>query len=265
MVEHRLSRHGADERLPSHGTQKDMDSLLTVPMPLHPTVEDVVIRILATVIAGGLIGFNRERGGHAAGFRTTILVGLAACLSMVEGNILLSTPVGSDHTAVRLDVLRLALGTLTGVGFIGAGAIMHKGDLVTGVTTAATIWVMTSIGICFGGGQILLGTIATGVAFAVLSPMRLISNRVRRKEKALFTIRHPAGAALPEVAPALKPLGIHSRFLSRHEDRDTPTVVLLTYEATWREKAMIGHVTHLMGKLEQDFDLVSLDVANTET
>ena len=92
-------------------------------MPFHPTWQDIALRLLMTVVAGALIGLDRESRGHAAGFRTTILVGLAACVAMVEANLLLSLSGKAADSFGAADVLRLPLGILTGVGFIGGGAI----------------------------------------------------------------------------------------------------------------------------------------------
>lgn len=242
----------------------DLDFLLP-PLTPYPTLSDVLARIGATIAAGGLIGMNRERGGHAAGFRTTILVGLAACLAMVEGNLLLSTPISEAHSAVRLDVLWLALGTLTGVGFIGAGAIMHKGDLVTGVTTAATLWVITAIGLCFGGGQFLLGAIATATAFIVLSPMKFVRDTICRRESAVISIRQPLDAPMPDLKSIVKDLVVDVEFLSRRqEDRmDRPTVVL-TYHLAWSARPGSERPAELANRIGQQMDLVSITVSNKE-
>ena len=108
-------------------------------MPLQPTWSDIAIRLALTMVAGGIVGFDRGVQGHAAGFRTTILVGLAASIAMIQANILLSTSGKTVESFVQIDVMRLPLGILTGVGFIGAGTIFKKGDLIAGVTTAATV------------------------------------------------------------------------------------------------------------------------------
>lgn len=242
----------------------DLDFLLP-PLTPYPSLSDVFARIGATIAAGGLIGMNRERGGHAAGFRTTILVGLAACLAMVEGNLLMSTPISEAHSAVRLDVLRLALGTLTGVGFIGAGAIMHKGDLVTGVTTAATLWVITAIGLCFGGGQFLLGAIATATAFIVLSPMKFVRDAIRRRESAVVCIRQPASAPMPDLWPILKDLVTDVEFLSRRQDEGMEReAVLLTYQLAWSARIGSERPTELARRIGQQMDLVSIAVSSKE-
>lgn len=241
-----------------------MEDLLIQPMPIHPTGFDILMRLGATILAAGLMGLNRERGGHAAGFRTTILVGIAACLSMIEGNILLTTPIEGMNSGVRIDALRLALGTLTGVGFIGAGAIMHKGDLVTGVTTAATLWVITAIGICFGGGQLALGALATCLAFIVLSPMRYITSNVSRKEKAVVTLRQDISAPLPSLEAALEGMKTSVRFLSRKRSGSDEDAVLLAYEIGWWQKPNSGKPGDLIAALENRFQVISIDIANAE-
>src|SRR5277367_4296835 len=126
-------------------------------MPLHPTWQDIGVRLLLTMIASAVIGLDRGAQGHAAGLRTTILVGLAAAIAMLQANILLSIGGKASDSFGVMDLMRLPLGILTGVGFIGGGAILRRGDLVTGVTTAATLWATTVIGLCLGGGQLGLG------------------------------------------------------------------------------------------------------------
>src|SRR5215470_10584921 len=133
-------------------------------MPLTPDWTDIAVRLALTMLAGAIIGFNRGARGHAAGFRTTILVGLAASVAMIQTNILLPMTGKTSESFAVMDLMRLPLGILTGVGFIGGGTIVKKGDLVTGVTTAATLWLMTVIGLCFGAGQLLLGISGTLLA-----------------------------------------------------------------------------------------------------
>jgi putative Mg2+ transporter-C (MgtC) family protein len=137
-------------------------------MPLHPTWEDICLRLLLTVIAGAMLGFDREARGHAAGLRTTILVALAASVAMIQTNILLPLEGKDQGSFAVMDMMRLPLGILTGVGFLGGGAILKRGGSISGVTTAATLWIATVIGLSFGGGQLGLGVIATGLAILTL-------------------------------------------------------------------------------------------------
>src|ERR1700722_870674 len=115
---------------------------------------DIVVRLALAIAAGFLIGLDRGMHVHRAGLRTTMLVAVAAAVAMIEANWLVVHMPDTKVSIVRLDMMRLPLGILTGIGFIGGGAILRRGDLVLGVTTAATIWLMTVIGLCFGGGQL---------------------------------------------------------------------------------------------------------------
>ena len=149
-------------------------------MPLQPTWPDIAIRIALTMAAGAIVGFDRGARGHAAGFHTTILVGLAAAVAMIQTNILLPVSGKTPESFAVMDVMRLPLGILTGVGFIGAGTIVKKGDLVTGVTTAATLWLMTVIGLCLGGGQIVLGIVSTALAVITLRALQWVDRAIPR-------------------------------------------------------------------------------------
>lgn len=95
---------------------------------------------------------------------------------MLQMNYLLTLSGKTSDSFITNDLMRLPLGILTGVGFIGGGAILRRGDLVVGVTTAATLWYVTVIGLCFGGDQILLGWLATAIGCIVLWAVEPIEN-----------------------------------------------------------------------------------------
>ena len=132
------------------------------------TGQDIALRLTLAIVAGGLIGLNRGEHGLPAGLRTTLLVCLAACLSMIQANILLASAGKPADSFAVMDVMRLPLGILSGMGFIGGGVILKRDNLVLGVTTAATLWFVTALGLCFGGGQIALGTAASVIGIVVL-------------------------------------------------------------------------------------------------
>ena len=160
-------------------------------MPLNPTWEDIALRLLLTLVAGALIGFNREAHGHAAGLRTTMLVCLAASVAMIFANMMLTVSGKTDSSFVRIDVMRLPLGILTGVGFIGGGAILQRDNLIAGVTTAATLWLVTVIGLCFGAGDIWLGIAATAISFVVLWALKWVDDQTPRDQRAILSITTP--------------------------------------------------------------------------
>jgi putative Mg2+ transporter-C (MgtC) family protein len=164
-------------------------------MPLHPSWFEIALRLLSSLVAGGLIGWNRSAHGRAAGFRTSILVSLAACVAMIQVNLLLSLSGKSSDSFVTMDLMRLPLGILSGMGFIGAGAIFKRENLIVGVTTAATLWFVTVIGLCFGAGQLILGSIATVIGFLTLTAFKTIEDRTR--QDCLGTLSIVVGPAAP--------------------------------------------------------------------
>ena len=93
---------------------------------------------------------------------------------MIQANWLVVHTTDTQISILRLDMMRLPLGILSGIGFIGAGAILRRGEMVRGLTTAATLWLVTVIGLCFGGGQTLLGVTATIIALATLWLMKYV-------------------------------------------------------------------------------------------
>lgn len=157
-------------------------------MPVELTWPDLVIRMLCTLIAGAIIGYDRGEHGKAAGLRTTVLVCMAAAVAMLQMNYLLPLAGRASDSFVTGDLMRLPLGILTGVGFIGGGAILRRGSLVVGVTTAATLWYVTVVGLCFGGGQMLLGWLATAVGVVVLWGLRWVENIMSFEQHASLAI-----------------------------------------------------------------------------
>ena len=119
----------------------------------------MMLRLLLSVVLGGVIGFERERAKKPAGLRTHILICLGACLFTVV-----------SIYGFGGDIARVAAGVVTGIGFIGAGAIIRGGreGVVAGITTAATIWSVAGIGLATGAGLYLVAAVATLLILLVL-------------------------------------------------------------------------------------------------
>ena len=111
---------------------------------------DILIKLAAAVLVGGLIGAEREFRDKAAGFRTIIFIALGSTLFTVFSSLL----AGQEN-----DPARIAANIVTGIGFLGAGAIMRDGGRVAGLTTAATIWLTAALGMGIGSGRILLASL----------------------------------------------------------------------------------------------------------
>ena len=158
-------------------------------MTTHLGWPEILLRLALTVVAGGIIGLNRGEHGHPAGLRTTLLVCLAASISMIQVILLLDLRGKAWDSFIVMDLMRLPLGILSGMGFIGAGAILRQGDRVLGITTAATLWFATVMGLCFGGGQIILGLAALALVVIVLSLMKGIETRVHQDRRGSMTVK----------------------------------------------------------------------------
>ena len=121
----------------------------------------MVIRLLAAAGLGAAIGYQREKAGKPAGLRTHVLIAVGAALFTVA-SVYGFGPAG--------DMSRVAAGVVAGIGFIGAGMIIHRGpgDIVGGLTTAATIWAVAAIGLAAGAGLYLVAGVTTVITLVVL-------------------------------------------------------------------------------------------------
>jgi putative Mg2+ transporter-C (MgtC) family protein len=152
---------------------------------------------------------NRGEHGHPAGLRTTLLVCLAASISMIQVNLLLGMSGKSQSSFAVMDLMRLPLGILSGMGFIGAGAILRHDDRVFGITTAATLWFVTVMGLCFGGGQLVLGGLALLIAWLVLSVLKNFESSVQQDRRAILTVAvDESGPSEKEVMEACAASGL---------------------------------------------------------
>lgn len=129
----------------------------------------IFFRLLFAVVLGGLIGLEREFHGRPAGLRTHILVCLAATMVMVLPEFIGYQNKGTTGgIQFSIDMGRIITGVLTGIGFLGAGAIIRIGDIVRGLTTAACVWFTAALGIVIGSGHFFLAIIVTVIALIVL-------------------------------------------------------------------------------------------------
>ncbi len=141
---------------------------------------DILIRIIFSIVLGGIIGFEREITNKSAGLRTQILVCLGACIFTILS-------VHGFSTAITLyplgDPSRVAAQIVTGIGFIGAGTVLRQGFTVTGLTTASTLWMGAAIGMACGCGKISIAFVSTILAVAVLVLIRIFEYRILPKNQ----------------------------------------------------------------------------------
>jgi putative Mg2+ transporter-C (MgtC) family protein len=184
------------------------------------TLDTFLVRLALSFAAAFVLGWNREEVGHPAGLRTHVLLCVAACTAMQLGHWLLVETGDVGKPLFRLDLMRLAQGVLAGIGFIGAGTILKQGSIVRGVTTAATVWLVTVIGLCFGAGAWRLGLCATAVTFATLEGLGRLEGILRRRSYGTVTVefdpRQTSHGALLHLLAATG-LGIRSRVMEQDE------------------------------------------------
>ncbi|MBI5014496.1 MAG: MgtC/SapB family protein [Deltaproteobacteria bacterium] len=146
---------------------------LTAASPFHDVLASVLYRMAFSFICGALVGAEREWKGKAAGLRTNILICLGATLFTI----------GSELSAVFVghapqEASRITAQIVTGVGFLGAGAILHSGQGVVGLTTAATIWLVAAIGVIVGVGFPVVGFLTAGMTVLTLVLLTRIEKRI---------------------------------------------------------------------------------------
>ncbi|TLS50755.1 MgtC/SapB family protein [Paenibacillus antri] len=139
---------------------------------------DLTVRMVLAVVLGGIIGLEREWSNHAAGFRTHILVCIGSASIMLLSIYGFSEFV--HETNVRIDPARLSAQVISGIGFLGAGAIMRHGLTVSGLTTAASIWVVAAIGLCAGAGFYYGAILCTILVFIILQVLNRWEKKMRR-------------------------------------------------------------------------------------
>ena len=164
-------------------------------MHLYLSWEQIAIRLALACVASFVIGLNRDEHGHPAGVRTTMLVCLAAALAMLQVNLLLPLAGKSPSSFVVMDLMRLPLGILSGIGFIGAGVIIKRNVDISGVTTAATIWLVTVLGLLFGAGNLYLGVVGSLIAFAILWALKVIEKHFPHEFHALLHLELSSDSA----------------------------------------------------------------------
>lgn len=161
---------------------------------------NLVWPVLAAMTAGGLIGVERTFHGHPAGFRTHIMVCLTSCLLMLAAMHQASWALAALPTqTVVIDPTRMAHGLLTGIGFLCAGVIFREGFSVHGMTTAASLWVTSALGVLFGVGMLQLALIGCGATLAVLATLRLLDARLPHIGAMDVVLRWNQGAAPGEA------------------------------------------------------------------
>ncbi|CEG08397.1 putative Mg(2+) transport ATPase [Afipia felis] len=158
---------------------------------------EILLRLAAAAALGSMVGFERERLLWAAGIRTHMLVCVGSCLIMIVSAYGFAGVLGQEHTV--LDPSRVAAQVVSGIGFLGAGSILARGEIIKGLTTAASIWTVAAIGLAIGGGLYFAGTASTILILIILAGVKPLEEAYRARNQTVhFKITAERGALSPE-------------------------------------------------------------------
>src|SRR5688500_2580 len=151
---------------------------------------EIVLRLALAVVLGGLVGLEREVRGRQAGFRTNVLVCLGSAIVMIVSIHFAKVPWPPQAGInINVDPARIAYGVMTGIGFLGAGTIVHNKGSVRGLATAAGLWCVAAIGLAVGFGMYTVALLATLLVVLVLWLLDLLEDVLPRVRYRTVTIR----------------------------------------------------------------------------
>ena len=193
------------------------------------TWEEELVRVAVAAALGGAVGLERELREREAGFRTHMLVSVGSALfTLVSAYGFREFLVGGG-AVIRADPTRIAAQIVTGIGFLGAGAIIRQGLSVRGLTTAATLWVVAAIGMASGAGYYSAAVITTALVLISLWPLRILAFRTMRRfrpETERLLVQLPAGESPSPVIERLEALGGSLQSLEVGHEADRRTVLI---------------------------------------
>jgi putative Mg2+ transporter-C (MgtC) family protein len=196
-----------------------------------PTLDswEVLLRLALAAVLGAAIGFERELREREAGLRTHLLVSLGSALFTIVSAYGFHAFLTSGASVVRADPTRIAAQIVTGIGFLGAGAIIRQGLSVRGLTTAATLWVVAAIGLAAGAGYYSAAVITTVLVLVSLWPLRILAYRIflryRPERERLLVDLAPGRSAAPVLA-AVEEAGGEIESLSVTGDEERRSVAI---------------------------------------
>lgn len=172
---------------------------------------EYIFRIILSAILGALIGYKRQFKHKSAGLRTNILVCIGSCLIMILSNLLYEQVEGKTNA----DPARLAAQVVSGIGFLGAGAIIKEGVNVIGLTTAACIWVVSGVGLAVGAGYYIIAVFASLLVYIILEILSQMDSWLVPTDNIMIKIRMINDSEkIKEVYNALLKLGLKSKNFS---------------------------------------------------
>lgn len=186
------------------------------------TVEwEMAIRLLLSAILGGFIGYEREAHHKSAGLRTHILVSIGSCLIMVLSIKIYESVQGLTNA----DPTRLAAQVVSGIGFLGAGSIIKDGPTVKGLTTAASLWVVSGVGLAVGSGYYMGALMSTGLVFLTLAILSRMEDKNYKNLVTMFIVTTDTPGQIGQIGSVFGVHSIHIRDVKIEEQGDVLAIV----------------------------------------
>ena len=208
-----------------------------------------VIALLLCVVLCGAIGFERERKGSNAGLRTHLLVGMGSCIIMII-SIYGFPMIFREADGYKRDVARLAAAVVTGVGFLGAGAIIHRNAGITGLTTAATIWISMAIGLACGSMNFILAIGGTALILIVLVSLVGIERKLNKKGPIVTLVSQkgvPVISELLELTQSSECRAFDLQIESKENDEEEVSFKLLANNKTFDIALFVSKLEAIRG------------------
>jgi putative Mg2+ transporter-C (MgtC) family protein len=209
---------------------------------------EVLIRVVLAGALGGAIGAEREIREREAGLRTHMLVAIGAALFTMVSAYAWTDWQFSNREGIVFDPTRIAAQIVTGIGFLGAGAIIRQGLSVRGLTTAATLWVVAAIGMASGVGYYEAAVATTALVLLCLWPLRIVAHRIFeriRPGELRLEVELKAGESPSVLLDALEPRGVAVRSFEIEDARDRRRVVLDVQIADGRFETVTSELMRL--------------------
>ncbi len=190
---------------------------------------ETILRLLIAALAGSVIGYERERLQWAAGLRTHMLVCVGSCLIVIVSAYGFSEVLGPH---VVLDPSRIAAQVVSGIGFLGAGTILLRGEVVKGLTTAASLWAVAAIGLAVGAGLYVAAVATTVIVLVILAGVKPLEERVRARVQArqVMVLARRGEMSIAALNEVMGPRANRVRqFVLRPDDRDHLDRIEITF------------------------------------
>ena len=230
-----------------------MHSLSVLAAVPELTWPHVLLRLSLAAALGGAIGMERELRERQAGLRTHLVVCLGSALFTLVSAYGFREFLVSGGSLVRTDPTRIAAQIVSGIGFLGAGAIIRQGLSVRGLTTAATLWLVAAIGMATGAGYYSAALFTTVGALLTLGPLRIAAYKIvhrYRPDVDRLLVEIPAGGSPGPVIEAIERSGGHVRSLEIAQEGDRRSIAVDVELAGLEAPAVVAAVGEIDGVLE---------------